>query len=229
MSLSFKKGSIESSKHRLFKLFTMFIVLLMFIAGGGLLLLFADSWISSSTRSRTYNNLNEIPHNRVGLLLGTARTLRNGRINLYYKYRIDAAVSLYQAKKIDYLLVSGDNGTKYYDEPTTIKEDLLKHGIPEGKIYLDYAGFRTLDSIVRCREVFGQNSITIISQPFHNERAIFLADHKKINAIGYNARDIKGRYGLKVKIREKFARLKVIFDLLVGVDPKFLGEKVEIP
>ena len=149
-------------------------------------------------------------------------------INLYFKYRIDATVELYKKGKIDFVLISGDNGNKNYDEPTDFKNELIRHGIPENKIFLDFAGFRTLDSVVRCKEIFGQNSITIISQQFHNERAIYLAKNNEIEAVGFNARDVSGRYGLKVKVREYLARTKVFVDILLGVKPKFLGEKVEI-
>ena len=139
-----------------------------------------------------------------------------------------ATVKLYKAGKIDFVLVSGDNGRTEYDEPTDFKDELIKNAIPENKIFLDYAGFRTLDSVVRAKKVFGQKSITIISQEFHNERAIFLAKRHGIKAVGFNAKDVTTRYGLKVEIREYFSRTKVFIDLLLGVQPKFLGEAIEI-
>ena len=142
---------------------------------------------------------------------------------------MDATVALYKAGKIDYVIVSGDNSTKEYDEPSTFKEDLIKGGIPEGRIYLDYAGFRTLDSVVRVKEIFGQESVIIISQQFHNERAIYLAEHYDIKAIGYNAKNVSKHYGFKTNLREYLARTKVFIDILLGVQPKFLGEKIDIP
>src|SRR5690554_3910803 len=102
-----------------------------------------------------------------------------------------------------------------------------KRGIPEEVIFLDYAGFRTLDSVVRAKEIFGQVEITIISQQFHNERAIYIAQNHGMKAIGFNA-DSKGAYGLRMQIRECFARTKAFLDILIGVEPKFLGEKIEI-
>ncbi len=125
-------------------------------------------------------------------------------------------------------MVSGDNGNKDYDEPTDFKEELIKRGIPKDKIFLDYAGFRTLDSVIRSKEIFGQKSITIISQEFHNERAIYLAHKSGIKAIGFNANDVSGKYGIRVQIREYLARTKVFIDILFDVKPKFLGEKIEI-
>ncbi len=187
-----------------------------------------DRLVEKSASDKVFNSTKEIPHNKVGLFLGTGKILSNGRINLYYKYRIEAAVKLFKAGKVDFILVSGDNSTKNYDEPSTIKEDLIKKGIPSSKIYLDYAGFRTLDSVVRCKEIFGQSSITVISQQFHNERAIYIAKRKDINAIGFNAKDVNVNYGFKTRLRERFARVKMVLDLIIGKKPKFLGEKIEI-
>ncbi len=124
-------------------------------------------------------------------MLGTVKLLASGRVNLFYLYRINAAVKLYKSGKINFILVSGDNGNKGYDEPTDFKKDLIKRGIPADKIFLDYAGFRTLDSVIRAKEIFGIKLVTIISQKFHNERAIYLAEQNGINAIAYNAKRCK--------------------------------------
>jgi SanA protein len=192
-------------------------------------LIFAtDKWVISSTKSQVYTDLQQIPHNKVGLLLGTAKTLRHGWENLYYKYRIDAAVALYKAGKIDYILVSGDNGTKEYDETSAMQADLIAMGVPKERIFMDYAGFRTLDSILRLKKVFGENAVTIISQPFHNQRAVFIANHKDISAVAYNAKDVSINSGFKTQLREKFARVKMLLDLAFGKNAKFYGEKIEI-
>ncbi len=185
-------------------------------------------WILHQAKNLTYNDISLIPKNRVGLVLGASKFASNGNINLYYKYRLEAVYQLYKSGKIEFILISGDNGRKSYDEPTDFKNDLIKKGIPENKIFLDYAGFRTLDSVVRAKEIFGLNSITIVSQKFHNERAIYLAKNFKINAVGYNAKDIKGRYGMKTKLREYMARAKASIDILFNVQPKFLGKKIDI-
>ena len=188
----------------------------------------ADRLVAKTVSDKVFNSTIEIQNNKVGLILGTGKILSNGQINLYYKYRIEAAIELYEAGKIDYILVSGDNSTKDYDEPSTIKEDLIKKGIPSSKIFLDYAGFRTLDSVVRCKEIFGQYSITIISQEFHNKRAIYIAKWNDIEAVGFNAKDVNVHYGFKTMLRERFARVKMVLDLIFGKKPKFLGEKIEI-
>ncbi|MCG8894176.1 vancomycin high temperature exclusion protein [Tenacibaculum finnmarkense] len=184
--------------------------------------------IEKQTKNKLYSSVTEIPKRNVGLVLGTSKHLLNGRVNLYYKYRIRAAVSLYKSGKITFIIVSGDNSTEKYDEPTTFKNDLIKAGIPSDKIFLDFAGFRTLNSVVRVKEIFGQTDVIIISQKFHNERAIYLANHFGVKAIGFNAKDVSGKYGLKVQLREYLARVKVFVDILFNVQPKFLGKSIEV-
>ncbi len=201
------------------------------ILGGALIafVLFAtDYWVTTKTKKQLYNSTAEIPHQKIGLLLGTAKYVANGKINLYYKYRIDAAVALFQSGKIDFVLISGDNSVKHYNEPETMMQDLIARGIPKHKIYLDYAGFRTLDSVLRCKEVFGENNITVISQPFHNQRAVYIANRKGLNAIAFNAKGVTTKYGYKTMLREKFARVKMMLDLTFGKKAKFYGDKIEI-
>ncbi|SHI49684.1 SanA protein [Mesonia phycicola] len=188
----------------------------------------SNYFIEKNSINKTYFNTSQIPQNKVGLVLGTSKKLQNGNINLYFKYRIEATVALYKEEKIEFILVSGDNSSKNYDEPSDFKEELIKFGIPEDKIFLDYAGFRTLDSVIRAKEIFGQNNITIISQQFHNERAIYIAEHNGINAVGFNAKNVSYAYGIRVQLREYLARSKVFLDILFHVKPKFLGDKVKI-
>jgi SanA protein len=184
--------------------------------------------VKLDTRREIFASVDQIPANKVGLLLGTAKYLINGQPNLFYRYRLDAAVELFNAGKIEYILISGDNATRYYNEPGTIRNDLIKQGIPANKIFLDYAGFRTLDSIVRAREIFGQERITIISQKFHDERALFISNRRNIQAVAFNAKEVEIKDGLKTWMRERFARIKMVIDLMFHKKPKFLGEKVEI-
>jgi len=185
-------------------------------------------FIEIRTESYLYDSVNNIPENEVGLLLGTSKNLSSGAENLYYKYRIEAAVELYENGKIHYIIVSGDNSTKEYNEPVNMQKDLIKKGVNPEDIFLDYAGFRTLDSVVRSKEIFGQEKITIISQRFHNERAVFIAMSRDIEAIGYNAEDVSLKYGFKTRVREYFARVKMILDIVLNKQPRFLGEKIRI-
>lgn len=195
---------------------------------GLLVVLLCNYTINSFAKDKTFNDLAIVPTNTVGIVLGTSKKIAGGSPNLYYSYRIKATVALFKASKIKYVLVSGDNGTRYYNEPATIKKDLIAGGIPEERIFLDFAGFRTLDSMVRAKEVFGLDSVTVISQEFHNQRAIYLAEKKGLKAIGFNARDVSGNSGLKVHLREYLARVKVFIDLMFNTQPKFYGERIEI-
>lgn len=187
-----------------------------------------NSIIIYKVEGKTFSEIKNIPKNKVGIVLGASKFTNGNRINLYYKYRLEAAEALYNAGKIEYILISGDNSRKDYDEPSTFKNDLIAKGIPEHKIFLDYAGFRTLDSMVRAKAIFSLTECTIISQKFHNERAIYLAQKNNINAIAFNAKNTTGRYGLKTNLREYLAKTKAVLDILFRVQPKFLGEKIDI-
>lgn len=185
--------------------------------------------ISHFATDYLYNDANKIPYKKVALLLGTSRYTMNGNINLFFKGRIEAAVQLYKAGKIKYIIASGDNRMLNYNEPQLMQQALIENGIPDSAIILDYAGFRTFDSIIRCREIFGQNSFIVISQPFHNERALYIARHLGIDAIGFNATDVKGSIAFKTRLREIFSRVKTIIDIhIFPAKPKFLGEKIEL-
>lgn len=203
-------------------------ILGILVAAPILILLLCNQAVNSAADGKTYESTKDIPKNKVGLVLGTSKKLSSGQPNPYYDYRITATVQLFEAEKIDFVLVSGDNGSRYYNEPNTFKKDLVKAGIPDDKIFLDYAGFRTLDSMVRAKVVFGLQEVTVISQKFHTQRAIYLAERKGLKAIGFNAKDVSGQNGLKVHVREYFARVKVFVDLIANTQPKFFGDKIEI-
>ena len=190
---------------------------------------YCDWKVRTAARDKTFSDVSQVPHRHVGLLLGTGKFLGTGNINPYYRYRIDAATRLLNAKKIDYIVISGDNSRQDYSEPDMMRADLIAAGIDSTRIYLDFAGFRTFDSMVRLREIFSQNDVTVISQEFHNERALFIASREGINAIGFNARDLSASAGIRTQVREKLARVKVFADYIFGVEPKFLGPKVAIP
>lgn len=191
----------------------------------GLLLLFlANAWIVGTNESRLYDSVNDIPANDIGLVLGTSKRVSSGRSNLYFTYRVKAAYELYKAEKVKCFIVSGDNRHHSYNEPRDLQNALVKLGVPENRIVLDYAGFRTLDSVVRSKEVFQQNSITVISQRFHNYRAAFVGKHYGVDVVAYNAKSPK-RFDQPV-LREYLARAKAILDLyILRTPPKFLGKK----
>jgi hypothetical protein len=203
--------------------------------GGFLLVLvsftvYANIMVEKAAACRIYMNVDSIPHNRVGLLLGTNPMNRLGRPNSYFINRINTAVKLFHAGKIDYIIASGDNHTRGYDEPTAMRDSLMAHGVPEERIVPDYAGFRTLDSVVRAKEVFGCDSLTIISQSDHNARALYLAEANGIEAVAVSAPLRAGRWvRTRLALREWLARDKMMLDVWTGKQPHFLGEKIEIP
>lgn len=222
----FMKTSLVQNKKKIMQL-----IIISAIAVVGIVVVVCNVLVTGNASGKVFNRVEEIPHRKVGLLLGTAPVTPWGTKNLYFTYRIDAAAKLFHAKKVDFLIVSGDNHSTDYDEPTCMRDSLVACGVPNERIISDYAGFRTLDSVVRCKAIFGQDSVTIISQPFHNERAIYLAGHNQIDAIAFNAQDVTSVWTtwLKIHSRELLARVKMFIDLVVGKQPRFLGEKVEIP
>jgi len=203
-------------------------IFLLFIVAGFLFIIFANYSIKKESDSFISYSVSDLPKVKTAVVLGTNKSLSNGNPNLYFKYRIDAARELYKSGKIESIIVSGDNSVKGYNEPEQMKLDLIANGIPADKIYEDFAGFRTLDSVVRAKEIFGQNKVIFISQKFHNERAVFLAQKFGIEAYGYNAKDVNKYAGLKTNLREYLAKAKAYLDIWFNVEPKFGGEKIEI-
>ena len=191
-------------------------------------ILLIDRWFSDQASSRIFDDTQSTPARSVGLVLGTSKYIAKS-LNPYYQYRMDAAQLLYQEGKVNVLLLSGDNAHRSYNEPWTMKRDLLRSGIPEQDIVLDYAGFRTLDSVVRAKNVFDANHFVIITQRFHCERALFIADRNQIDAICLAVPEPKGLAGLKIRTREVLARIKALIDVYVlDMKPKFAGPKEPI-
>lgn len=208
------------------RLIYIFLSLIVILAIG---VIFCNRAVIKTAEDKMYDDIMTVPYNRVGLLLGTSPKGRSGNPNVFYIRRIEACVALYQAGKIERILVSGDNSRTTYDEPTCIKEDLIVAGVPDSVIYLDYAGFRTYDSMVRAKEVFGLTSFTTISQPFHNERALYIATRKGLDVVAFNAPDVQlRRWQIRMTIREWLARTKAVMDVYAGKQPHFLGEPITI-
>ncbi|MCB9173456.1 MAG: YdcF family protein [Flavobacteriales bacterium] len=185
--------------------------------------------VGYSSKKLIYQNVSKLPNADVALVLGTSRYTATGYANLFFKYRIKAAVDLYKTGKVKHIIVSGDNSLFEYNEPREMRRALVREGIPIEAITLDFAGFRTLDSVVRCKEVFGQNNFIIISQEFHVARALFIAKKFNISAIGYAAQSPPQSYSFKTNFREFFARTRAVIDLYVlNTQPKFLGSNETI-
>lgn len=194
-----------------------------------IVILCAYHFTSYKTAKLHSSSLTDVPKTKVALVLGTSNFLSNGETNLYFKYRMDAAEALFKSGKVQFILVSGDNRKANYNEPKQMAKALAERGIPQDRIVLDYAGFRTLASVVRAKKVFQQQEFIIISQPFHNERALYIARNKEIKAFGFDAKKVSARAGFKTIVREHLARVKMMLDLyILRTEPKFLGEEIVI-
>jgi SanA protein len=207
----------------------IFYLILFAILSAGTVIYLCNRIIVDTAKENLYSDVNKIPFNKVGLLLGANKYGGHGNNNPYYDYRIEAAINLLKNARIKYIIISGDNSRKDYNEPESMRSDLIKGGVDPANIYLDYAGFRTFDSIIRLKEIFGQDSVTIISQQFHNERAIYTASRVGIVAIGFNAKEAGNVQDKETPWRERFARVKTFLDFWSGKKPKYLGSKVMIP
>lgn len=210
---------------------TLKIIVKMVIVATALIVLviFYANWkITNEATPYIYTSLDDVPENSVAIVLGTSKYIGK-RDNIYFTNRISATKELYDAGKLSTIVVSGDNKHVSYNEPRDMKESLVKLNVPDSIIHLDYAGFRTLDSMIRMAKVFGQQRFIVVSQGFHNERAIFIARYYGYDAYGYNAKDLElSRFSFRTKIRELFARVKVFVDIILGTQPKFLGDPVDI-
>ena len=191
----------------------------------------ADMGIRIASSGRLYDKatIEQVPDARAAVVLGCVRILKDGCRNQFYGYRIRAASELYKAGKVKAIIVSGDNHMKGYDEPSDMKADLVSAGIPSEKIVCDYAGFRTLDSVVRAKEVFGAERFIVVSQPFHVRRALFLAWGFGCDAYGYVAEDVRGINSVKTLLREQLAKIAALMDVVIRRRPKFLGRKERLP
>lgn len=206
----------------------IFKIFLLLLVAGIIFIAWANYSIKQESSKFVSYRIEDVPVTKTALLLGTGKNLSNGMPNAYFYNRIQAAADLYKSGKIQYIIVSGDNSTKDYNEPEDMQLALVQNGVPQNRIYLDHAGFRTLDSVIRAKEIFGQTKVVIVSQKFHNERAVFLARKNGMEAFGYNAPDVNKYAGLKTNLREYLAKAKVYWDLIFGVEPKFGGDKIEI-
>lgn len=196
--------------------------------GGGLFIGGINQWMLTQVEGQVYQDKASVAYSDVALVLGTSRTVNGVHENPYFTHRITAASELFFAGKVKHILVSGDNSSLKYNEPLDMRNALLKRGVPDSCITMDFAGLRTLDSVVRSHKIFQQKRITIVSQEFHNYRALFIANYYGIDAIAYNAAAPRGTT-LKTTLREYLARPKAILDLyILGTQPKYLGDKIDI-
>jgi SanA protein len=171
--------------------------------------------VVKTTEKKVFFDVKKIPSNDVGLVLGTSKYVARGKENLFFRYRMEASALLFKEGKVKYLILSGNKEAETYDEPKAMKNALTKLGIPETAMLLDTAGYRTYDSVLRCKEIYGQEKVTVISQNFHNARALYLCEHEGIEAVGFAAQDVPDGYSYKTLAREYLARPKAMLDVYV--------------
>lgn len=199
------------------------------IIGAIVFIAYTNATILHNPAPFIYSDINDLKPHKVALVLGTSQRKVGGGDNPFFVNRIEAAVKLYQVGKIEKILVSGDNAEVSYNEPKAMQKALLEKGIPQEDIVLDYAGFRTLDSVIRARDVFGQNDMVIVSQEFHVKRAVYISRTLGIDAQGFVAEGVSVKFNLRTQIREVLARTQAWVDVhILNRQPKFLGEKEEI-
>jgi len=204
-------------------------ILRVAVAGASFILIFviaSNVWVILSTRSKVLEDQQQLQKGGVALVLGTSHRMVSGVPNPFFENRIATAAQLYKSGKVIHFILSGDNRTRYYNEPLEMKKALMKLGVPDSAITLDHAGLRTLDSIVRCKEIFGQSTIIIITQPFHSYRALFISNYYHMDAVALVAQEPTQEISVQVYFREYIARTKAILDLyILGTVPGHLGEK----
>lgn len=207
-------------KYKILTFFIGSIILIVFQ------ILFCDYLVSDVSRNHILEvDDSEIQKENIVLLLGTSKYLVGGKSNLYYANRIACAVSLYKKGKVRAFILSGDNGRKSYNEPDMMKTDLIRAGIPDSILFCDYAGFSTLDSVLRARYIFDCKTLLIVSQRFHIERAIYLAKRSGLIVNGVIAKDVPKWYNRTGNYREKLARVKAVMNVLLKTQPIYLGKK----
>ena len=195
-----------------------------------LVVLLANRWVINSTDAYIYKDWALMPDAEIGVVLGTSKYMENGQPSPEFRGRIQAAAELYKNGKLKHLIVSGANPDQSYNEPRAMRRELVKLGVPETAITMDFAGFRTLDSIVRAEAVFGLRSFTIVTQRYHSYRAVFIGRKLGLKVVAYIAPATSdGGYGSRNPPREVFARVKAVLDIfLLSTEPKFLGEPEHI-
>ena len=185
--------------------------------------------IRAAAQDRIVDEATRVPFNEVGLVLGTSKFTHGNRPNLIFDHRMAAAAGLYHAGRVRSLLLSGNNDHHGYNEPADMKASLLTLGVPPEALIPDDAGYRTLDSVVRTKQVFGQSKVTIITDRFHAYRALFLAQHEGLDAVAFPSEDVELRSSIRAKLRECGADVKTCLDVWVlHTRPRVLGEPVAV-
>lgn len=195
----------------------------------GAFVLFCNLWVVLSTKSRVFDSSGQIQSNTIGLVLGTSKKVAPNQPNLHFENRLAAAAELYREGKVRHLLVSGDKDSRYYNEPRDMTAKLVSLEVPKEAITPDNSGYRTLDSIVRAKKIYGLDKVTIISDGFHVNRALFVAQKEGLDAVAFASQPVSLKDSLQARLREYLARVLVVLDLyLFDTQPNEMGEPVSI-
>ena len=199
-------------------------------AGAVLIVVLGNHWLVNNTEAYLYTNWAALPENEVGLVLGTSAFTATGGPNPHFRYRLAAAVELYQLGKVKHLIVSGANPDASYNEPRRMWQALTAAGVPAQAITMDFAGFRTFDSVARAKLVFGLDRFTIITQDYHAYRALFIGKKLGLHPVAYAPAGEASGPAFRPYLREALARVWAIFDLFIlGTEPRFVGEREILP
>ncbi|MDO4225147.1 MAG: ElyC/SanA/YdcF family protein [Bergeyella zoohelcum] len=197
----------------------IFRLIFHFVELSVLLMIIANIWVFTLTNGRTYTRVSKVPPRETALVLGTSPKTMEGNANPYFISRMEATALLYHYGKVKKIIVSGEK-SKGYDEPTAMKNYLVyQEGVPEEIIITDFKGFKTQKSIKRSKEIYQQNNVIIVSQGYHNLRALFFARNQNMNALGFDAQDVtKPENYYRNQSREFLARVLAVFYYLFGVE-----------
>jgi len=204
------------------------ILFALFLMGGAALAVTLLAWLAERRLDQlaeawSFSEVAKVPAVDVALVLGTAPIGPEGGPNRYFVYRLDAAAALWKADKVKYFIVSGSG-----EEPTAMRAGLIERGVPAEAIYRDPAGYRTWDSVLRARDVYGQKRMVIVSQPFHLDRALFLARRAGIEAWGLEARDVDTPYSVFTELRRYPSALRAYYDVWTDAPASEGGQKIAI-
>ncbi len=193
------------------------------------LVLLCNLWIVLVTQDHIYASADQLENNEVALVLGTSKNIAPNQPNQHFVHRLEAAAKLYHAGKVRHILVSGDRDSIYYNEPRDMREKLISLGVPEEAITTDDAGFRTLDSVVRAKKIFGLDKFTVITDDFHVSRALFIARKEHLDVVAFVSEPVDYRMSFKTRVREYLARVKAVMDLyILRTEPEMLGHQERI-
>jgi len=186
-----------------------------------LLMILANIWVFALTNGRTFTKISQIPPRETALVLGTSPKMKSGISNPYFTSRMDATALLYHHGKIKKIIVSGEK-SKGYDEPFAMKNYLVyQEGVPENIITEDPKGFKTQISINNCKNIYHENNVIIVSQGFHNLRALFYARNNDMNALGFDAQDVLSNQSYyRNQSREFLARVSAVVFYVLGIENK---------